>query len=136
MELSDILGEFGDVVQSRPGRTALAVHRIDTGAARPVRVPSHRIPHAYREAVEQELQEMVDARIIEPSRSEWASSIVLVKKRDGGLRLCVDYRRLNAVTPLDAYPMPRINDLIDKLGGAKYISTLDLSRGYWQVSVA
>ena len=78
---------------------------------------------------------MVDAGIIEPSRCEWASSIVLVKKRDGGLRLYVDYRQLNAVTPVDAFSLPRIDDLIDKLGGAKFIRTLDLSRGYWQVPV-
>ena len=59
--------------------------------------------------------------------------MVLVKKKDGSLRLCVDNRRLNTVSKVDAYPMPRIDDLIDNLGKAKYISTLDLSRGYWQV---
>ena len=57
-------------------------------------------------------------------------------KKDGSIRLCVDYRKLNSVTPMDAYPMPRVDDLIDRLGNAKYISKLDLSRGYWQVPVA
>ena len=71
--------------------------------------------------------------IIEQSSSEWASPIMLVKKKDNSLRLCVDYRKLNGLTPMDAYPMPRIDDLIDKLGKAKYITTLDLTRGYWQV---
>ena len=61
---------------------------------------------------------------------------MLVKKKDGTLRLCVDYRRLNAVSQADAYPMPRVDDLIDRLGMAKYITTLDLSRGYWQVPVS
>ena len=74
--------------------------------------------------------------IIETTSSEWASPIVMVKKKDGSLRMCVDYRRLNAVSHIDAYPMPCIDDLIDGLGNARFISTLDLTRGYWQLPVA
>ena len=73
------------------------------------------------------------AGVIEPSQSEWSSPIVVVKKKDGNIRLCIDYRRLNSTTPFDAYPMPRTDELIDRLGGAKYITTLDLAKGYWQV---
>ena len=76
---------------------------------------------------------MEKSGVIEPSQSEWEAPIVVVKKRDGSLRICVDYRRLNSVTSTDAYPMPRTDELIDKLGKAKYITTLDLARGYWQV---
>ncbi len=61
---------------------------------------------------------------------------MVVKKKDGSIRLCVDYRKLNAATPMDAYPMPRTDELLDKLGDSEYISTLDLARGYWQVPVA
>ena len=75
------------------------------------------------------LREMVDTGIIEPSKSEWASLIVVLKKTDGGILPCVDYRRLNTVTAADAYPMPRIKDLINRLGQAQYISTLDLLAG-------
>lgn len=79
---------------------------------------------------------MLQAGIIESSNSEWGAPLVLIKKRDGSLRLCVDFRRLNSVSESDAYPMPHIDNLIDLLGKAKYISTLDLTRGYWQVPLA
>ena len=72
----------------------------------------------------------------EPSTSEWASLVVLVKKKDGTWCFCVDYKSLNSVSCDDAYPMPKIDDLIDHLGGAKFIMTLDLTRGYWHVPVS
>ena len=111
-------------------------HHIETGLAQPVRLPPYRPPHAYRDAVKKELQEMLSSGIIEPSTSEWSAPIVLVKKKDGSMRLCVDHRRLNQISRSDAYPMPRVDDLIDRVGKSTYISTLDLTRGYWQVPVA
>ena len=135
-DLDQLLTDFQDVMRNTPGRTDRAEHRIETGGARPVRLPPYRLPHAYRDTVKQELDEMLKQGIIEPSSSEWSAPIVLVKKKDGSLRLCVDYRRLNEVSETDAYPMPRIDDLIDRLGKAGYISTLDLTRGYWQVPMA
>ena len=134
-DLAEILSEFKDVLQGKPGQTHVTEHTIDTDA-KPVRLPPYRIPYAYREEVMKELQEMEESGIIEPSRSEWASPIVVARKKDGGIRLCVDYRKLNASTPMDAYPMPRTDELLDKLGNAKYITTLDLARGYWQVPMA
>ena len=73
--------------------------------------------------------------IIEKFSSDWSSPIVLVKKKDGTLRFCIDFRRLNSVSKTDAYPMPRVDDLLDELGQARFISTLDLTKGYWQVPV-
>ena len=96
----------------------------------------YRVPHAYKDVVQQELKEMLAEGIVEPSTSDWAAPIVLVKKRDGSLRLCVDYRKLNSVSRVDAYPMPRMDELIDNLGQAQFVTTLDLTRGYWQVPVA
>ena len=78
---------------------------------------------------------MLDHGVIERSTSDWASPMVTVKKKDGSLRLCVDYRRLNGLSKADAYPMPRVDDLIDRVGNAKFISTLDLTKWYWQVPV-
>jgi len=83
----------------------------------------------------EELKGMEDRDIIEPSTSEWSASIVAVRKKDGTLRLCADYRQLNSVTCIDAYSMPRIDELLDGIGQAQYINTLDLSRGYCQVPV-
>ena len=74
--------------------------------------------------------------IIEPSTSEWASPLVPIQKKDNSLHLCVNYRRLNGMSKGDAYPMPRVDDLIDRVGNATYITTLDLKKGYWQVPVA
>ena len=135
-ELQSLLTEFEDVLKSKPGRTTLGEHRIRTTDDKPVKLPPYRLPHAYQEQVRQELDEMLATGLIEKSNSGWASPIVLVKKKDGSLRMCVDYRRLNSVSQMDAYPMPRINDLIDGLGQAKFINTLDLTKGYWQMPVA
>ncbi len=76
---------------------------------------------------------MQDAGVIQPLCSPWASPVVMVRKRDGKHRFCVDYRRLNSVTKPDTFPLPRIDNLLDQLGAAKYFSTLDLASGYWQV---
>ena len=79
------------------------------------------------------MREMEASRVIQPSNSEWAFPIVMVKKKDGSLCFCVDYCRLKSVVTTNAYPMPRVDELIDCLGNAKFIPTLDLTRGYWLV---
>ena len=135
-ELCTLLKEFSGVMSNMPGVTSMAEHRIETENARLVKLPPYRIPQVYRETIQLEVKEMLEAGIIEPSTSDWCAPIVPVKKKDGTLRLCVDYRRLNAVSESDAYPMPRVDDLIDRLGGAGYITTLDLTHGYWQVPVS
>ena len=134
--LEDLLERFNDVLQNSPGRTNLAEHAIRTGTAHPVRLPPYRVPHAYRSEVKRQVNEMLQDGVIEPSNSEWAAPIVLVKKKDGTLRFCVDYRKLNAQSNVDPYPMPRVDELVDRLGSARYLTTLDLAKGYWQVPMA
>ena len=121
-QLQELLEEFQEVLQNEPGRTNLTEHSINTGLAPPSRQPPYCVLFAYQETVLQELEEMERTGVIEPSTSEWAAPILLVKRKDGTLHFCVDYRHLNSVSQVDAYPMPRIDELIDRLGKAKYIS--------------
>lgn len=120
---------------SKPGRTNIVKHRIYTGDARPIRQPPRSVPLAKREVVSQIIHDMSESGVIEPSASPWCSPVVLVKKKDGKMRFCVDYRKLNDVTKKDSYPLPRIDDTLDSLTGTKWFSTLDLKSGYWQVEV-
>ena len=80
-----------------------------------------------------ELDNLLDQGIIEESTSPWASPIVMLPKADGTLRLCTDFRKVNNCTVPDPFPLPRIEDLIDRVGKAKYLINLDMTRGYWQV---
>ena len=117
------------------GRTHLVQHDIQTGEAAPIRQPPRRAPEAQREIMEEEVAKMLRQGVVEPGQSPWASPVVLVKKKDGSTRFCVDYRRLNTVTQFDAYPLPRIDETIDNLTGSKFFTTLDLLSGYWQVGL-
>ena len=84
----------------------------------------------------EEIKKMLENRIIRPSKSPWASPVVIVGKKGGEKRLCVNYRKLNKLTEKDRYPLPRIDDLLDSLGGATWFSTMDLASGFWQVQMA
>ncbi len=98
---------------------------------RPYRLPEHK-----KKVVQEELKAMLDLGVIEESHSDWASPIVLVPKTDSSVRFCVDYRKVNAVSKFDAYPMPRVDELLDRLGAARFYSTLDLTKGYWQIPLS
>ena len=137
-QLRSVVEEFSDVFaldETELGSTEWVTHSIDTGDQHPIRQPPRRIPYALRAKVDEMVEQMLDRGVIQPSRSPWGSPIVLVAKKDGSTRFCVDYRRLNAVTKMDVHPLPRIDDSLDLLAGSKYFTTLDLASGYWQVGM-
>ena len=142
MKLESLLWEYRELFVTSEtgisglGRTNVTKHVIKTSGASPIKQQPHRVPHAVREEVERQVEQMLDAGVIRPSSSPWSCPLVLVKKLDGSLRFCVDYRKLNSITVKDAYPLPRIDDTLDALGDSTYFSTLDMSSGYWQVEVA
>ncbi|UYV84144.1 K02A2.6-like, partial [Cordylochernes scorpioides] len=137
-KLEHLLCQYEDVFATSPkdvGRTNVTQHRIDTGGATPVKQLPRRLPMTRRDEVAKLIEEMAEQDVIEPSSSPWVSPVVLVKKKDGSTRFCVDYRRLNDLTKKDFYPLPRIDATLDTLSRSQWFSTLDLKSGYWQVSI-
>ena len=124
------------VKETASARTTSIRHHIPTCDDIPVNQPHRRIPHNQLAEVKEHLQDLLDKGVIRPSQSNYASPIVLVRKKSGALRMCVDYRQLNAKVKQDAYPLPRIDESLDVLGGAKLFSTIDLASAYNQVEVA
>ena len=137
-QLTDLLLEYSDIFAVNDadlGRTGIIKHKINTGSAAPIRQHPRRLPTWQQTEADKQVGEMLEKGINEPSASPWSSPVVLVRKKDGTMRFCIDYRKLNDVTTKDAYPIPRIDDTIQSLAGAKWFSTLDLASGYWQVEL-
>jgi hypothetical protein len=135
-DLKQLLNEFPDVTGEKLGRTAVIQHEIRVVDSEPIHQQPYRVPVTRKEVIKKEIDKMLGMGIIQPSTSPWASPTVLVEKKDGDVRFCVDYRKLNRVSKFDAYPMPRVEEVLDNVGAAKYISTLDLAKGYWQIPMA
>lgn len=135
-DLEELVGEFPTLFQEKPGRTTLTQHEITVGDAAPIRQKPYRIPYSQRDVVKKELEGMLEAKVIRPSTSPWSSPVVLVKKKDGVVRFCVDYRKLNQEARFDAYPIPRMEEIFESISSGTIISTLDLAKGYWQIPMA
>ena len=134
--LYSLISSFSHVFTSVAGRTTNIQHHIALQPhATPRNSPPYRYAPARRRIIEEQIAEMLNQGVITPSKSPWASPVVLIPKKDGSTRFCVDYRKLNEVTIRDAYPLPRIDDTLDELNHAKFVSTLDLRSGYWQVEM-
>ena len=136
-QLKALFQEFSDINSQGEddlGCTPLLQHTIKTEGPLLRQPYRHQNPIVHREEMAQ-VQQMLSSGVIRPSSSPWASSVVMVKKKDGSLRFCVDFRQLNSATVKDTHPIPRIDDLLDALHGARWFSTLDLKSGYWQVPI-
>ena len=130
-KLLSLLCEFHSVFaleDGEQGETGVVQKKINTDDALPKRHPVRRTPFAARQEIARQLRDMQEQHVITPSDSPWASPVVLVRKKDGSLRFCIDYRSLNSVTKTDTFPLPRIDDLLDQLGNAKYFSRLATGR--------
>ncbi|KAE8909759.1 hypothetical protein PF007_g5974 [Phytophthora fragariae] len=137
--MADLLGAFRDMfveTSLKPGRTDLLEFSIDTGTQAPIKQRPYRVSLAEGDVMEAEIQQYQELDLIRPSTSPWASPVLMIRKPDGGIRFCIDYRRLNAVAIKDCYPMPLIDDILDVLAGAKLFSTMDIASGYWNVPMA
>ena len=131
MSYADVFAESNDEL----GRTDMVKHSVDTGSNPPVRQQFRRMPPFRREQTRKLIEDMLKREVVHPSSSPWASPVVIAPKKDGSLRFCVDYRKVNSITRKDAYPLPRIDDSLEALNGSKWFSTLDLISGYWQVEM-
>ncbi|CAG9138002.1 unnamed protein product [Plutella xylostella] len=138
-KLFDLLERFSHCFASnlqQLGCTTAAEMNIDLSSNKPVVYRPYRLSHKEREKVREMVDEMIEADVIRESVSEYASPVILVRKKDGNLRMCIDYRMLNSVTVKERYPMPVIEDEIARLSGQAYFITLDLASGYYQVPIS
>ncbi|UYV66976.1 hypothetical protein LAZ67_4003508, partial [Cordylochernes scorpioides] len=138
LQLVSCLDEFIDIfdfgsTSIKP--TSTVKHKINTGDHSPIKQRPYRVAPSERRLIQDEVNKMIENHIVKPSESPWSSPVILVRKKDGTWRFCVDYRRLNKITKKDVYPLPRIDDALDSLAGSSYFSTMDLRSGYWQIEV-
>jgi hypothetical protein len=134
-KLKHILWKHGKLFDTRKHsviKTTLK-HAIDTGNNKPVYTPPYRQSNKAEEILVQETSKLLQQGVIEPSTSPWSSPVVLVKKKDGTNRFCVDFTKLNAITVKDPFPLPRIDDMFDSLSDSEYFTTLDFQSGYFQI---
>jgi len=134
-KLANLLNDIFSSGSADLGRTGIVQQPINTGDHPPIKQAPRRVPMHQQGTVCQHVNDMLQHGVVQPSSSPWAAPIFLVKKKDGTTRFCVDYRKLNDVTRKDAYPLPRIDETLDALAGAKMFTTLDLAGGYWQGEV-
>ncbi|XP_076035252.1 uncharacterized protein LOC143021537 [Oratosquilla oratoria] len=135
-DISSLLTDYSNIFSDHPHPCSAVEHDIETNGARPIHQRPYRLNAFKKEYVREEVQRLQEVGIVEPSSSPWGSPVVLVPKPDGSMRLCIDYRKVNAVTEPDSYPLPRIDDVSDEVGRAQWVTKLDLLQGYYQVRLS
>lgn len=134
-QLTELTKKYFDLMGNKLGCTSLVEHKIVVTDPEPIKQRYYRVSPIIQQRIDEEVQSMLDNDIIEPSASPWSSPVLLVPKKDGSYRFCVDYRKLNNITKKDAYPIPFISTILDKLRNAQYLSSIDIKSAYWQVPV-
>src|ERR1700757_4787033 len=135
--MTELLHKYQDIFTTDYGNlpyNPLYHHSINMRDATPIRQKPYRIPHHLKTFEKEHIKELLDNGVIQPSTSPWASPILIIPKK-GGWRLCVDFRKLNLIIEKDAYPLPRINNLLDQLQEARYFSSLDLFAEFHEISI-
>ena len=135
VDVRALLEEYKDIFTDVPSITNLGEHGIQLTTTEPIKGKMYPLPHAMRETLDKEIDNMLAMGVIEESSAAYASPVVMVKKPDGSTRVCIDYRKLNSVTVFDPEPMPTAEEIFAKLAGDRFFSKFDLSKGYWQVPV-
>jgi len=128
-----LVGSYEHLFSDSPTQTNVIFHDVDVGDASPIKQHPYRTNPIKQQHMEKEIRYLLENGFIEPSKSNWSSPCILVPKPDGSYRLCTDYRKLNNVTKSDSYPIPRMEDCVDKIGNALYVTKFDLLKGFWQV---
>ena len=135
-ELKAVFQTHADILTTRPGVfSGNLMLEIPLTSDVPIRRKMYNLPFSSKEVVEKEIQVMLDLEIIEPSKSPYSSPVVLVRKKDGSCRFCIDFRGLNKITVFDAEPIPNVEDLFVRLAHSRFFTKIDLAKGYWQILV-
>ncbi len=132
-DIEQLIHDFPSLFHDVPTRTTVLKHDIDVSNAAPIKQHAYRVNTVKRSVMKNEVEYLLKNDLAKPSCSPWSSPCLLVTKSDGSARFCTDYRKVNAVTIPDCFPLPRMEDCVDTLGPAKFVSKLDLLKGYWQV---
>src|SRR5215204_3378126 len=137
-QLDGLIKEYENIFvkdKSELGRTNIIKHSIDTGEEKPIKQRPYRMSQKHKEINKEEIVKMLQKEVIRKSKSSWSSPVTFVPKKNGEVRYCIDYRKLNQVTKKDNHPLPRIDDILDQMQGSQWFSTIDLASGYWQVEI-
>ena len=131
--VKSLCNSYSDVLTDIPGVTNLVKHKIELTSSDPIRIKPYPIPFHTENVIREEVEKMLKLNVVEPSSSPYSAPVVIARKKDGTNRFCIDFRKLNRLTVFDAEPMPNPDSIFSKLTGKRYVTKLDLSKGYWQV---
>lgn len=136
VEITSVIHRYESLFPDAPRRTNVITHDVEVENVTPIKQHPYRVNPRKRELIRKEIEYMLRHDLIEPSNSPWSSPCVLVPKPgEGSYRFCTDYRKINSITKADSYPVPRIDDCIDQIGDANFVTKIDLLKGYWQVGL-